>query len=88
MTRAQILLEPWQYQFLGSLAQKENKSISQLVREWIEGKAKERLGRRSADSILDIDGLLSEAPATMAEHHDAYLYGHSRSHHALSGKFP
>ena len=73
MTRAQILLEPWQYQFMGALAQKEHKSISQLMREWIEEKARQKLADRTSDPLWDIVGILHDAPADMAERHDEYL---------------
>ncbi len=75
MTRAQILLEPWQYQFLGALAQKQHKSISQLVREWIEEKAKQQLAPKNKNPLWDMVGIVRDAPSDMAERHDDYLYG-------------
>ena len=75
MTRAQILLEPWQYQFLGALAQKEHKSVSQLVREWVEEKAKQLSAQKEKDPLWDLVGIVRDAPPNMAEHHNEYLYG-------------
>lgn len=75
MIRAQILLEPWQHQFLEAMAQKQHKSVSQLVREWIEEKAREQVAKKEKDSIWELVGIVKDAPADMAEHHDKYLYG-------------
>lgn len=75
MTRAQILLEPWHYQFLEAVAQKQRKSVSQLVREWIEEKARSQMAKRANDPLWDMVGIVRDAPSDMAEHHDEYLYG-------------
>ena len=75
MTRAQILLQPWQYQFLEALAQKEHKSVSQLVREWVEEKARQLAAQKEKDALWDLAGIVRDAPPDMAERHDEYLYG-------------
>lgn len=75
MIRAQILLEPWQHQFLEALAQKQHKSVSQLVREWVAEKAREQLADREKDPLWKLVGIVPDAPPDMAENHDQYLYG-------------
>lgn len=75
MTRAQILLEPWQHQFLEAVAQRQHKSVSQLVREWIEEKARSQMSKKADDPLWEMVGIVRDAPSDMAEHHDEYLYG-------------
>lgn len=75
MIRAQILLKPWQHQFLEALAQKQRKSVSQLVREWVEEKAREQMADRGNDPLWNLVGIVQDAPPDMAENHDEYLYG-------------
>lgn len=59
MHRAQILFDESQYRVLQRLAQRERKSLSQLLREWVA----ERLGRMTKgkrDALDDAAGMLRQ----------------------------
>jgi hypothetical protein len=73
MHRTQLLLEEWQFEELKVMAEREGRSISDLVREIVS----ERLGKRGMRSTTldDLAGLVREGPADLGENHDHYLYG-------------
>lgn len=76
MHRTQLLLEPWQYEALKSLSEREGRSISELVREvlsaYLDAKRSRRRGR-----LEDIEGFFDD-PGTAGRDHDVHLYGAAR----------
>jgi hypothetical protein len=73
MHRTQILIEEWQYEALRTRAERESRSLSDLIREILRTSlaspaphAKRRLG--------EIEGIGEDA-GTYGEDHDRYLYG-------------
>lgn len=70
MHRAQILLEEWQYQTLKSEADREGKSVSELIRDMLT----KRFRRRRKDGLDELDGIVSD-PNTSGKDHDLHLYG-------------
>ncbi|MBI5244429.1 MAG: hypothetical protein HY922_12245 [Elusimicrobia bacterium] len=78
MTRTQILLETWQHKFLSGLARKKGKSLSALIREWIDEKAAAFKASGSRDSLYDMVGSIEDKAADVSENVDAYLYGGKR----------
>lgn len=75
MHRTQLLLEPWQYEKLRSLAERGGTSISAVVREILS----EHLGARAsraAERLSDVEGI-AEGPEDLGREHDRYLYGPS-----------
>lgn len=79
MHRSQILLEEWQYQYLSDEASRQDKSISQLVRElltdWIEAR---RVQTWEDDPFFDLIGMVSSGDGRVAEEHDNYIYAPDR----------
>ena len=75
MTRTQILLEPWQHKFLSGLAKKRGRSLSGLIRDWVEEKAAALKSERGKDSLLGLAGIVSDRSADVSENVDSYLYG-------------
>lgn len=76
MHRTQILLEDWQYEALKARAQREGRSLSDLLREIVTSQIGRR--RRPATSRLaQIEGLGSDPKASGREH-DRFLYGEKR----------
>ena len=74
MHRAQLLIEDWQYETLKARAERQGRSISELVREILS----EHLGRQLSSSGLDdLAGLVND-PDTTGESHDDDLYGPER----------
>lgn len=71
MYRAQILIEEWQFDTLKAEAEREGKSISEVVREILTDRyhRKPRKSRLSAITGIVADGKTSGAK------HDVYLYG-------------
>lgn len=70
MYRAQVLIEEWQYQTLKSEAEREGKSVSELIRDMLT----DRFRRRRKDGLDDLDGIVSD-PKTKGKDHDLHLYG-------------
>jgi hypothetical protein len=71
MHRAQILIEEWQYDTLRAEAEREGKSISEIVRAILTS----RYHRRPRKTRLSaMTGIVSD-PNTSGAGHDAYLYG-------------
>ena len=74
MQRTQILLEDWQYQALKARAQREGRSMSDLLRQILDahlGKAAARTPR-----LADIRAV-GEDRAARGRDHDRFLYGKS-----------
>jgi len=73
MHRTQILLEEWQYETLRSRAEREGRSLSDLVRELLRV-ALEDSGSRISVRLDAMEGV-GEDTASYGEAHDRYLYG-------------
>jgi len=72
MHRTQILLEEWQYEALRARAEREGRSISELVRAALEEMlAPEAPSRRRLEEIEGI----GEDAAACGRDHDRFLYG-------------
>jgi hypothetical protein len=71
--RTQILLEPWQHDALRALAERDGRSMSELVRSILTEAL--RPGAPGAGGwIREVAGIAYDAQ-TRGEDHDAYLYG-------------
>ena len=67
----QILLEPWQYDALRSVAEREGRSISEVVRAILTQAL--RPGETASTSwIREVAGIAYD-PGTSGQDHDAYL---------------
>lgn len=74
MHRTQIILEDWQYQTLRARAEREGRSISDLVRELLrEALARPSQSRRGR-RLKEIEGV-GEDSAAYGRDHDRFLYG-------------
>lgn len=76
MHRTQILLDDWQYAALKARAQREGRSMSEMLRELLTA----QLGspNRSAGSLAAIEGI-GEDRAAYGRDHDRFLYGKPRN---------
>jgi hypothetical protein len=74
MHRSQIMLEEEQYRFLADEARRKGKSISALLREWIDQRiqARHRLPLEH-DPLWDMVGIAHGGPGRISEDHDRYL---------------
>ena len=75
MHRTQIILEDWQYQVLRAKAEREGRSMSDLIREILHA----ALSRppRQKNRLDAIEGVGEDA-ATYGRDHDQYLYGENK----------
>ena len=73
MHRTQLYLDEFHYRALRETAQREKKSLAQLVREIID----RHLSRRHAarDPFLKAIGSIRGGPDNISERHKDYLYG-------------
>lgn len=71
MHRAQILIEEWQYDTLRAEAEREGKSISELIRDMLSARYQRKPSKSRLSSIT---GIVS-SPSTRGKDHDGYLYG-------------
>ena len=67
------MLEDWQYQRLRARAEREGKSISELVREAVTSFLESSPGRRRRYTLDDIAGIGND-PESSGRDHDEYLY--------------
>ncbi|MFN0206923.1 MAG: ribbon-helix-helix protein, CopG family [Planctomycetota bacterium] len=72
MHRAQILLDPWQFETLRSMAERTGKSISELVREILNDRLRP-LAKNKGSDLDAIEGIANDAGAS-GRNHDALLY--------------
>lgn len=72
MYRAQILIEEWQHQELKSMAERQGRSVSEIVREILADRFKSR--RRRKSRLEDIQGIISD-PNLSGRDHDRIIYG-------------
>lgn len=75
MTRAQILLEKRQHKLLAKIAKLQNKSMSEIVRDWIEEKSVQSMSDRKKDPLFELDGIGHDSASDVSLRHDEYLYG-------------
>ena len=73
MHRTQLLLEQWQHEALKTLAERQGRSLSALVREILTAHL-EGSPRRAKRRLEQIEGV-AEGPADLGRDHDRYLYG-------------
>jgi predicted DNA-binding ribbon-helix-helix protein len=75
--RTQISLDEWQYESLKARAEREDRSLSDMVREAVtEYLVDQTSGRISRRRLSDIRGIASD-PETSGDDHDRVLYGDS-----------
>ena len=72
MHRTQIILEDWQYQVLRAKAEREGRSMSDLIREILHTTLSQP--SRQQNRLGEIEGVGEDA-ATYGRDHDQYLYG-------------
>lgn len=82
LIRTQINLEEKQYRLLQLEAQRQNRSLSDLIRETIDKKFNKHQRKinagalsRIAQHAVDFKKINPNAPDDLAENHDEYLYG-------------
>jgi plasmid stability protein len=73
MHRTQILLEEWQYETLRARAEREGRSLSDLIRELLRKSLSETTSH--SNNRLDAMEGVGEDAAAYGEHHDRFLYG-------------
>ena len=69
MHRTQVMFEEKQYRFLKKLSERENKSISQVLREILDSYA----AKTGAFSLSSIEGIAEDREA-YGKDHDRWLY--------------
>jgi plasmid stability protein len=73
MHRTQILLEEWQYETLRARAEREGRSLSDLIRELLRVSLAQT-GPHSSSRLDALEGVGEDATA-YGEDHDRFLYG-------------
>lgn len=74
MHRTQLLLEDWQYELLRQRAEREQKSLSRLVRELLDQALN---SKKKKHSVRELAGIGSD-PGFSVRDHDQVLYGDPR----------
>ncbi len=78
MRQTNISLEEWQYHHVKELAEREGKSISQIIRELIDALFELREGEIEKDPIFEIIGMGRGEGSGVAREHDKFLYRKSQ----------
>ncbi len=78
MKQTNINLEEWQYQQLKELSEKEDKSISQIIRELIDEGLELKEDEIERDPIFEIIGIGKGKGTKVARKHDKILYQKDR----------
>ena len=74
MVRTQVMLSEHQHQQLKLMSKENGVSLSELVRQAIDGMfANQKKDKRK--SMLDLIGAFEGGPDDVAENHDHYLWG-------------
>lgn len=73
MQRTQLMLEEWQHQRLKTMAEREGRSLSDLVREILTRHLQPKSGR-ARRGLAAIEGAGSDSGAAGRDH-DRFLYG-------------
>ncbi len=74
MKRTNISIKKWQYEYLRERAEREDKSMSELIRNLIEQSAKKEQKQQGTDAIHDVVGIGSSGESDIARDHDQTLY--------------
>lgn len=74
MHRTQLSLEDWQYEALKSLAERQGRSISDIVREVLTKHLRDGRKKRGRQGLKAIEGI-GQNPDVCGRDHDLYLYG-------------
>lgn len=72
MQRTQIMLDDWQYEALKAQAERQGRSMSELLREMLDASLRKEPSRRSG--LEDIRGIGADRKAS-GRSHDEFLYG-------------
>ena len=72
MRRTQIMLEDWQYEALKAQAERQGRSMSELLREMLDASLGKEPAR--APGLEDIRGIGADSKAS-GRRHDEFLYG-------------
>ncbi|MCK4392995.1 CopG family transcriptional regulator [Candidatus Bipolaricaulota bacterium] len=78
MRQTNISLEEWQYHHVKELAEREGKSISQIIRELIDALLELGEGEIEKDPIFEIIGMGRGEGSGVAREHDKILYRKSQ----------
>ena len=78
MHRTQVLLEEWQYEMLRTRAEREGRSIGDLVREILSRAFTEPREERTQRGLSAIAGIVHE-PGLSGRDHDDAIYGPKRT---------
>lgn len=75
MRRTQIILDDWNYESLKSYAERQGRSMSDVVREAVTAyMSKNTKAGRSKSGLRAIEGIFCDG-GDAARNHDFYLYG-------------
>ena len=74
MQRTQILLDDWQYEALKAQAERQGRSMSELLREMLDSALDQNAGRTGDTTLDDIRGIGRDR-AARGRDHDEFLYG-------------
>lgn len=74
MIRTQILLEEVQYRWATAQARRQQKSMSQLLRDVIDAQREGQVRGRRDDPLFRLISLGRDPAHDVAERHDQYLY--------------
>jgi plasmid stability protein len=77
MQRTQILLDDWQYEALKAQAQRQGRSMSELLREMLDSALARDQARGRKPALADMRGIGRDRSAR-GRHHDEFLYGKPR----------
>lgn len=74
--RTQLYLDHTDYQYVKNLAQKEQKSIAQVFRDWIQEKKNKRKNKQfKNDPFFKARGIFQSGDPEFANKIDDFLYG-------------
>ena len=71
--RTQLMLEEWHYRYLKNTAEREDRSLSEILRDILSKYINERDSTRRS-SLKEIDGIGADEEASGRDH-DKWLYG-------------
>ncbi len=79
MHRAQVLIEPWQYEFLKSRAERQGRSISAVLREILSKELEAKGASKRKGGLEAMEGIVAD-PKMSGMDHDRILYGKGKQH--------
>lgn len=78
--RTQVYLDKNQYDFLKEQSKNQDKSMANLIRDWIDEKRRILFQKDGdKDTLFEIRGLFKSGQTDIAEKFDDYLYGDKNS---------